>query len=112
MAILAEVLGDNCGPHAEKDAHGGNQNQCRADQVYPIMEPTAHDAPLSNRSTAAPVAQAAESIPAGTRAGVSTINTKQFFYLKMQQTELICGILLHIQVQNGGSFGSNCANWG
>ena len=49
VAIPAEVLGDDGGPHYEKDTHGGNENQCRTDQVYPIMKQTAQGAPLFER---------------------------------------------------------------
>jgi len=40
VAVLAEILRDDGGPNDQKETHGGNQHQCRPDQVYPIVKAT------------------------------------------------------------------------
>lgn len=52
MAIFAEVFGDDGGPQDQKKAHGGDENQCRANQVSPFMNQTTQRALLIERLSA------------------------------------------------------------
>jgi len=90
MPVLSEVFRNHSGPDDEKYTHAGNQDQGRADQVYPIAK-TAQGAPFRTVELRPRLSGRRLAPPAGTCAiGSSITNTKRSCCLKYERNGPIC----------------------
>ena len=92
VAVFAEVLRHDSGSNDEKDTHGGNQDQGRADRVSPFIKQSAQDGSLFRTVELLPRLSRRPSGPsAGTWAGRSNLRSKRPFYLELEQKGTIRG---------------------